>query len=131
MPMDAMVTPAEKKVLIVEDEATLAENIGAYFSALGWHALVVGDGYSAIAQCAGFAPDMLVLDYSLPDMSGFEAFDALRKDGCRCDCVMITAHPRETVRDAATLRGIEFILLKPFSLAELGWVVCGVPGGRP
>lgn len=130
MPMDAMVTP-EKKVLVVEDEPTLAENIGTYLSNLGCEVRVIGDGANAIAQCPRFAPDMLILDYSLPDMNGFEILDAVRRGGCRCECVMITAHPLQTVRQAAEARGIVQILFKPFALAELARLVCCTPAGRP
>ncbi len=126
--MDACVVSAQtRKVLVVEDEPTLAENIGTYLRAQGHEVRIAGDGHSAIALCSGFAPDLLVLDYSLPDMSGFEVLDAMRRCSCLCECVLITAHPGETVRHAASVRGIRHILFKPFSLSDLARLVCGVP----
>jgi len=129
--MDAFAAPSpSRKVLVVEDEPTLAENIGTYLEAMGHEVRVVGDGSSAIAQCGDFAAELLVLDYSLPDMSGFEVLDAMRRCSCLCECVLITAHPGEIVRHAATLRGIRDILFKPFALADLAHLVRGVSVAR-
>lgn len=129
--MDAFAAPSPpRKVLVVEDEPTLAENIGTYLDAMGHEVRVVGDGSSAIALCGDFAPDLLVLDYSLPDMSGFEVLDAMRRCSCLCECVLITGHPGETVRHAANLRGIRHILFKPFALRDLARLVRSVPMGR-
>lgn len=128
--MDAFAAPSPpRKVLVVEDEATLAENIGTYLDAMGHEVRVVGDGGSAIALCISLAPDLLVFDYSLPDMSGFEALDAMRRRGCHCACVLITAHPGESVRHAASARGVLHILFKPFALADLARLVRCVPAG--
>lgn len=122
------VAPARNKVLIVEDETNLAENMGAYLVAAGYEVWLAGDGSSAIAYCrAGFVADLLVLDYDLPDMSGFEAFDALGQGGGAC--VLVTGHPFETVGHAAAARGIGSILYKPFALVELARLLCRA--GRP
>jgi len=120
--MDAC-TRAAKKILVVEDEPTLADNIGAYLAAQGYEVRVVYRGREALAECAAFAPDQMILDYSLPDMNGFEVFDAMCKSGCCCCCVLMTAHPHEVVAQDAAARGIEHILFKPFALAELARVL--------
>ena len=114
-------TRASLKILVVEDEPILAENIAAYLSVLSGEVRVAGDGASAIAIIRGgnFAPDLLVLDYGLPDMSGFELFDAIRQGGCRCRCVLITAHPGLNIKEDACRHGIAHVLGKPFSLADL------------
>lgn len=129
--MDAFAAPLQaRKVLVVEDEPTLAENIGTYLEAMGYEARVVGDGSSAIALCNSFAADLLVLDYSLPDMSGFEVLDAMRRCSCQCECVLITAHPGETVRHEANRRGVLHILFKPFALRDLAVLARSVLQGR-
>lgn len=128
--MDAFAAASPpRKVLVVEDEPTLAENIGTYLEAMGHEVRLVGDGSSAIALCGDFSPDLLVFDYSLPDMSGFEALDAMRRRGCHCTGVLITAHPGEKVRHAASARGVLHILYKPFALADLARLVRCVPAG--
>ncbi|MCQ4347443.1 response regulator [Pseudomonas stutzeri] len=126
MTLDAFTTirPAPR-VLVVEDEPTLAQNIGIYLSAMGGEVRVSGDGAAAIAQGREFAPDVLVLDYNLPDMDGFAVLDALRRAGCRCPCVLITGHPGSRVSEEVRRRGIAHVLFKPFALADLAARVLG------
>lgn len=115
---------ATKRVLIVEDEDILAGNLQAYLARACCDARVAPDGESAIRTAAVFTPDVLVLDYRLPDMTGFEVLDAIRLRGARANAILMTGRPRNEVCDEAARRGIEHILFKPFPLAELSKVVC-------
>ncbi|WPP47160.1 MULTISPECIES: response regulator transcription factor [unclassified Pseudomonas] len=129
--MDAFSIPsAAVKVLVVEDESVLAENMNIYLSALGGEVRVASDGASAVGLGCSFAPDVLVLDYSLPDMTGFEVLDGLRRCGCLSPCVLITAHPGHRVSEEVRRRGIAHVLFKPFALADLAAQVLGVTVGR-
>lgn len=112
-----------RKVLLVEDEPVLAENLKAYLETRRCEVRVAHDGAGALALAASFGPDVLVLDYCLPDMDAFQLLDALRGryDGER---VLMTGHPSGAVCDDAAHRGIVNILLKPFPLADLARVVC-------
>ena len=114
---------ASRRVLIVEDEDILAENLQAYLQRASCDARVASDGASAIRALDGFVPDVLVLDYRLPDMSGFQVLDAIRMRGATANAVLMTGQPRNEVYDEAVRRGIEHILFKPFPLAELSKVV--------
>lgn len=78
-----------------------------------------------------FKPDLLLLDYRLPDMTGFEVFDAMRALHS-CGAVLMSAHPSIGVCNRAIERHIDIILLKPFPLHELGNVALhGLPSGAP
>lgn len=110
------------KVLVVEDEVILAQNLGNFLEAKCLEVQVSNDGASAIAAAASFQPDLIVLDYRLPDMEGFEVLEAIRRDRS-CHCVLITGHPTSQVRDRAAQLGISHILFKPFPLAELARTV--------
>jgi DNA-binding response OmpR family regulator len=107
------------KVLIVEDEETLAENIMARLQRSGADVRVAFNGKQAIATARIFAPQIVLLDYQLPDMDGFEILDTIRVDDPACACVLMTGHPLETLAADAQQRGIEYLLAKPFSLAEV------------
>ncbi len=121
------------KVLIVEDEEILASNLKSYLDRASCETRVASDGASAIELIRTFCPDVLVLDFRLPDMSGFDTLDAVRQcTGCDFRCVLMTGHPTGEVYSGAARRGIEHILFKPFPLKELTQVVCQpAANGRP
>lgn len=116
-------TVAPKKVLIIDDELILAENLKAYLETKDCDAWIAHNGAEAIRQAVAFGPEMLVLDYRLQDMNGLLVLEVLR-GWLDSECVLITAHPTEEVCEGAARLGITHILLKPFPLAELGRVVC-------
>ncbi|MCY1204616.1 Transcriptional regulatory protein WalR [compost metagenome] len=117
-----------KKVLIVDDEEILAGNFQTYLEMLGCEVRTAASGAIAQQVALEFRPDLLVLDYRLPDMTGFEVFDAIRNLHS-CEAVLMTAHPSIDVCNRAIERSIDIILLKPFPLHELGNVVLhGLPG---
>lgn len=120
-----------RRVLIVEDEEILAGNLKAHLERAACDACIAADGASAIGLVDAFAPALVVLDYGLPDMSGFEVLDAIRCRRCDAGCILITGHPSGEVVRGAQQRGIRHILLKPFPLVELSQVVCEMLQGPP
>jgi DNA-binding response OmpR family regulator len=106
------------KVLIVEDEHTLGDNLRQYLERRGWNALVARTGGMAVAACTSFQPGVILLDYQLPDMDGFQVLAMIRQSH-GCGCILMTAHPVEEVSAMAQRHAIRSILYKPFSLAEM------------
>ncbi|MBM7455963.1 DNA-binding response OmpR family regulator [Oceanisphaera litoralis] len=107
------------KVLIVEDELILAQNLKLYLEFQQLEVQVVSNGASAISLVQNdFTPDIIVLDFRLPDMAGLLALDTIHQywNG---HCVLMTGNPINDVREQAVQRGISYILFKPFPLAEL------------
>ena len=115
------------KVLVVEDEQLLAQNLQDYLSAQGLDVRIAHDGATGIGLAETFAPDVLVFDYRLPDMEGFEVLDAVRQNRT-CNFVLITGHPTAEVCERARQLGVSHILFKPFPLAELARAVCDLLG---
>lgn len=109
-------------ILVVDDEQTLASNIQAYLEAQGLNVHVAHDGASAIGAAERTQPDVIVLDFRLPDMEGFQVLETVRKSR-NCHFVLITAHPTAEVRERANQLGVSHILFKPFPLAELARAV--------
>jgi DNA-binding response OmpR family regulator len=108
-----------KKVLIIEDEEILAENLQTHFERCGWDARVACNGKLALIAADEFLPELILLDFHLPDMTGFEALDAIRAGNHCCGCVLMTGHPTDTVLADAQRRGIGRVLCKPFPLSTL------------
>ncbi|MCY1343540.1 Transcriptional regulatory protein SrrA [compost metagenome] len=117
------------KILVVEDEQILAQNLGAYLEAQSMEVQIAFDGGSAIRVARSFAAAVVVLDYRLPDMEGFEVLAAIRKER-DCRFVLMTGHPTSEVCERAAQLGIGHILFKPFPLVELAGVINRLLGRR-
>lgn len=128
-----------RKVLIVEDSEILSGNLCAWLQREGWDARVAATGEAAVAAANEFRPGVILLDYHLPDMKGFDALEAIRASYC-CGCVLMTGHPADAVRAGADALRIGRIMPKPFPLAvvttelsEAATAFCAkcVANGRP
>ncbi|VVP10421.1 Regulator of RpoS [Pseudomonas fluorescens] len=115
------------KVLVVEDEQLLAENLQGYLQAQELEVRIAHNGETAIGEAERFSPDVMVFDYRLPDMEGFQVLDAVRQNR-NCHFVLITGHPTTEVCERARQLGVSHILFKPFPLAELARAVCDLLG---
>lgn len=115
------------KVLVVDDEQLLAENLQGYLQAQALEVRIAHDGAQGIVEADDFAPDVMVFDYRLPDMEGFQLLDVVRQNR-KCHFVLITGHPTAEVCERARQLGVSHILFKPFPLAELARAVLDLLG---
>jgi CheY-like chemotaxis protein len=67
-------------ILVVDDEEDLAETMEALLSARGFRIYKVHDGLTALSAAQRLHPDLVLLDYELPEMDGLEVISALRSD---------------------------------------------------
>jgi DNA-binding response OmpR family regulator len=116
-PREAFV--ARGSVLIVEDEHLLGSNLQEYLRRRGWDAQLARTGEGALAEFARSRPCVVLMDYELPDMDGFQILGAMRAQTDPCGCVMMTAHTSESVVWRAGEHQISHVLHKPFPLAEM------------
>ena len=107
------------KLLLVEDEPSLAMLLGDRLEREGYSVVSVADGNAALATALAKPFDVLVLDVMLPGKNGFEVCRELRTKGSNLPILMLTA--RGEVRDRITgLKiGADDYLTKPFDTAEL------------
>jgi len=107
------------RVLVVEDEARMADVIRRSLVREGLAADVACDGETAIGMAAAVDYDAIVLDVMLPRLSGFDACRALRERGIWSPVLMLTARDAVEDRVAGLDCGADDYLVKPFALAEL------------
>jgi two-component system OmpR family response regulator len=107
------------RVLIVEDEARMADVIRRALDRDGIAADVAGDGRHALELGSIVEYDAIVLDVMLPDRSGFDVCRVLRERGVWAPVLMLTALDAVHDRVAGLDSGADDYLVKPFALAEL------------
>ena len=108
----------ERRVLVVEDERTIAEAVAARLRAEGFQVTTAGSGPAAVATAATFLPDLVVLDMMLPGFDGLEV--CRRIQAARpVPVIMLTARDDETDLLVGLALGADDYLTKPFSLREL------------
>ena len=108
----------ERTVLVVEDEAAIAEAVRARLASEGYRVLVAGDGPNALEIAGAEHPDLVVLDLMLPGMDGLEVCRELQRESW-VPVLMLTARTEEADKVAGFAVGADDYLTKPFSLREL------------
>ncbi len=107
-----------KRVLVVEDDPSIAMGLEMNLSAEGYRVDVAGDGEEGLRLARGGA-DLLVLDVMLPKMNGFELVKTLRNEGNHVPVIMLSARGAEMDKVMGLELGAEDYITKPFGLAEL------------
>ncbi|MDB2197170.1 response regulator transcription factor [Mycobacteroides abscessus] len=107
------------RVLVVDDEQSLAELVSLAVRYEGWEVDVVSDGAAAIASAHQSRPDVVVLDIMLPDMSGLEVLTKLRRIHPGLPLLLLTAKDSLEDRIAGLTAGGDDYVTKPFSIEEL------------
>jgi DNA-binding response OmpR family regulator len=113
-----MVTDAPTRVLVVEDDRTVAEVVTRYLEREGFVVESVGDGNEALARADAQLPDLVVLDIMLPGLDGLEVCRRLRSRA-PIPVVMLTARGSEEDRVLGLELGADDYVSKPFSPREL------------
>ncbi|MCL6629238.1 MAG: response regulator transcription factor, partial [Armatimonadetes bacterium] len=109
------------KILLVEDEASLAETISYNLREEGYKVHVVSDGLSALDSIRTEKFDLILLDIMLPGMDGLDITRILRQDmlTAHIPIIMLTARVEETDRLIGLELGADDYITKPFSPREL------------
>src|SRR3977135_1160312 len=107
------------KVLIVEDDAVIAEGMAGHLASAGFDPVVVGKGEQGLAWLRFEGPDVVVLDLMLPERAGWSVIEAARSEGIATPIVVVLARGPEHARVHALDLGADDYLVKPFSMKEL------------
>lgn len=109
---------AATRVLVVEDDATVAEVVMRYLEREGFEVETVGDGLVALDRARAALPDVVVLDLMLPGLDGLEVCRRLRAVA-PIPVIMLTALGEESDRVLGLELGADDYVTKPFSPREL------------
>jgi two-component system OmpR family response regulator len=107
------------RVLVVDDEPSLAELLSMALRYEGWDVRAAGDGHSAVRAAREFGPDVVVLDVMLPDIDGLEVLRRLRDRSPAVPVLFLTARDALEDRIAGLTAGGDDYVTKPFSLEEV------------
>jgi DNA-binding response OmpR family regulator len=107
------------RVLVVEDEESLAFGVRDALEHAGFQVSVVHDGPTALDRIRGDQPDLIVLDLMLPGMGGLEILGVLRKERREVRVVILTALASENDLIQGFELGADDYMKKPFSPREL------------
>jgi len=109
------------KILVVEDEEAISHLLKYNLTAEGFDVTVVDDGDEALMVAEDFQPDIILLDWMLPHVSGIEICRQLRarKETREIPVIMLTARAEEEDRLRGFDQGADDYVTKPFSMKEL------------
>ncbi|WAH35250.1 response regulator transcription factor [Alicyclobacillus dauci] len=108
-----------QSVLLVDDEPKVIDVIKPFLEREGFEVHVAFDGGSAISRVEQVKPDLVILDWMLPGMSGIDVCRHLRSTGNLVPIIMVTARTEEVDRVLGLEMGADDYITKPFSLREL------------
>lgn len=106
------------KILIIEDEAKLAETLAYNIREEGHKALIAVDGLAGLEKARVEHPDLIILDIMLPSMDGLEVCRLVRRDS-DVPIIMLTAKSRELDKVVGLEIGADDYVTKPFSMVEM------------
>lgn len=108
------------KVLIVEDEETLARNLSEKLKGEGFNVLTAKDGEDGLEKIRGEHPDLIVLDIMLPKLDGLSLCRIVRRDPVtsHIPIIMLTARGTEVDKIVGLESGADDYVVKPFGLGE-------------
>ncbi len=109
-----------KKILVLEDEASIRSFIVINLCRAGYEVIEAGSGEEALAQLAANRDTRLaLLDVNLPGIDGFEVCRRIRATGSTIGIIMLTARSQEMDKVTGLMTGADDYVTKPFSPAEL------------
>jgi len=115
-----------KTVLVIDDDPDIRELIAWKLTQAGYTTLVGADGEAGLAaaivgDAAGRAPDLILVDWMMPKMTGIEVCRAVRANPitARIPIILLTANAQETEVERGFAAGVDDYVVKPFSPREL------------
>jgi DNA-binding response OmpR family regulator len=106
-----------KRILLVDDEASVREMVGRVLMGEGFNVLLAGDGPEALRVAAANPIDLVLLDLNMPGLSGWDTFEKLTRENPFLAVIIITARPNQLF--TAVGAGVGALLEKPLDFPTL------------
>ena len=107
------------RILIVDDEKWICESLKLILSRRGFHIDSALNGKEALTCLERNKPDLIILDFNLPDMDGLEVLSQIRKRYAKLPVIFMTGYGSETISIRAFKLGISDYFIKPFNPQDL------------
>ena len=108
-----------KRILVIEDEPQMLLGLRDNLELEGYEVVTAADGEDGLSKAISTAPDLVILDITLPRKNGFEVCRELRARANPTPVVMLTARSQETEKVLGLELGADDYVTKPFSIVEL------------
>ena len=102
------------KVLIADDDQTIRALLSDMLADLGHVVVAAANGADAVELCAREQPDLVILDFLMPKLSGLDALKAMRERGLAMPAVLLTAISDASMREQDGFEAPDAVLEKPF-----------------
>lgn len=109
------------KILVIEDEATVRENILELLDAEGFDAIAAENGRIGLARAQQHLPDLILCDIRMPELDGYGVLTALRSESKTAEIpfIFLSAKAAKTDLTVGMDLGANAYIIKPFTLMEL------------
>ena len=112
--------PAQKTILLVDDDTEIIETMRTVFDGRGYRVLVARDGNAGLTVAERENPDLIILDMMMPKKSGFLVLEKLKtRPGGLIPTIMITGNEGSRHRAYAEMLGVKDYIRKPFAIEKL------------
>ena len=133
MGLDDSNTPDQPKILLVEDEGNIALALTFLMQRQGYEVTHIDNGRQALNEVEGLAPDLVLLDVTLPEVSGYEICQRIKSSPALVDTrvLILTARGTEVEKRKAYALGADSFISKPFETQHLTGEVAQLLEARP
>lgn len=107
------------RILIVEDDRSVASMLEDFLDTLGFRTRIVADGCQAVEQARKWRPDLIIMDLMLPRLTGGEAAQLLKHDPKTAGIPILAISGVAAVQEFEEVLEVDGILPKPFDLHDL------------
>lgn len=108
----------DPNILVIDDEPQILRALRTILTAKKFHVTIASRGEEGLALAAAQPPDVIILDLSLPDMTGFEVCERLR-EWTQVPIIVLSVRDSERDKVTALDKGADDFLTKPFGIEEL------------